>query len=173
MSIDHVMVPIYFSSFCFKQILGFTRFPSTVITVQFSHDAAGVSGPPMRSRTYDGLEVSLELLDAQNDGPKPSVTNSFEKTKKYFEVIRASIFKNMDVVLHQTSLENLVDRTCVFMLNHSMGFVNGSAHSWDDTILTTRFFEWPENTSELIFSCFILFFYSDGLAKLAHVRSRE
>ena len=39
------------------------RFPSTVITVQFSHDAgAGTSGGPLRSRTYDGLEVSLEQL---------------------------------------------------------------------------------------------------------------
>jgi hypothetical protein len=41
----------------------FCRFPSTVITVQFSHEAgAGTSGGPLRSRTYDGLEVSLEQL---------------------------------------------------------------------------------------------------------------
>jgi len=34
-----------------------------VITVQFSHEAgAGTSGGPLRSRTYDGLEVSLEQL---------------------------------------------------------------------------------------------------------------
>eukprot|EP00913_Durusdinium_trenchii_P014749 g13834.t1 len=39
----------------------FVKFPSTVITVQFSHDAAGASGGPLRSRTYDGLEVSLEI----------------------------------------------------------------------------------------------------------------
>lgn len=40
----------------------FVKFPSTVITVQFSHEAgAGTSGGPLRSRTYDGLEVSLEI----------------------------------------------------------------------------------------------------------------
>jgi len=39
----------------------FVKFPSTVITVQFSHDAPGASGGPLRSRTYDGLEVSLEI----------------------------------------------------------------------------------------------------------------
>ena len=38
------------------------RFPSTVITVQFSHDSATASGGPLRSRTNDGLEVSLEML---------------------------------------------------------------------------------------------------------------
>lgn len=43
-------------------ILHICRFPSTVITVQFSHDAPGASGGPLRSRTYDGLEVSLEPL---------------------------------------------------------------------------------------------------------------
>ena len=36
-----------------------------MITVQFSHDGgAGTSGGPLRSRTYDGLEVSLEQLGA-------------------------------------------------------------------------------------------------------------
>eukprot|EP00440_Ansanella_granifera_P007799 gb/GFBE01008438.1/.p1 GENE.gb/GFBE01008438.1/~~gb/GFBE01008438.1/.p1 ORF type:complete len:313 (+),score=72.48 gb/GFBE01008438.1/:1-939(+) len=39
----------------------FVRFPSTVITVQFSHDVADSSGGPLRSRTSDGLEVSLEI----------------------------------------------------------------------------------------------------------------
>ena len=43
------------------------RFPSTVITVQFSHDAAEASGGPLRSRTADGLEVSLEQLVKTKD----------------------------------------------------------------------------------------------------------
>ncbi|CAK9008570.1 unnamed protein product [Durusdinium trenchii] len=43
-----------------KKAVTSLKFPSTVITVQFSHDAAGASGGPLRSRTYDGLEVSLE-----------------------------------------------------------------------------------------------------------------
>lgn len=38
----------------------FVKFQSTVITVQFSHDASA-SGSPLRSRTADGLEVSLEI----------------------------------------------------------------------------------------------------------------
>lgn len=38
----------------------FIRFNSTVTTVQFSHDALASSGP-LRSRTADGLELTLEL----------------------------------------------------------------------------------------------------------------
>jgi len=38
----------------------FLKFPSTVQTIQFSLDHDSV-GPPLRSRTSDGLEVSLEI----------------------------------------------------------------------------------------------------------------
>lgn len=37
----------------------FLKFPSTVQTIQFSHEPDSV-GPPLRSRTNDGLEVALE-----------------------------------------------------------------------------------------------------------------
>jgi len=39
----------------------FVKFPSTVITVQFTHDSKALLDGPLRSRTADGLEVSLEL----------------------------------------------------------------------------------------------------------------
>merc|ERR1712032_1106833 len=38
----------------------FIKYPSTVQTIQFSLDE-GSAGPPMRSRTKDGLEVQLEV----------------------------------------------------------------------------------------------------------------
>mmetsp|Transcript_80824 Transcript_80824/g.142545 ORF Transcript_80824/g.142545 Transcript_80824/m.142545 type:complete len:309 (+) Transcript_80824:48-974(+) len=38
----------------------FLKFPSTVQTIQFSDDHDSV-GPPLRSRTSDGLEVALEI----------------------------------------------------------------------------------------------------------------
>mmetsp|Transcript_103496 Transcript_103496/g.183859 ORF Transcript_103496/g.183859 Transcript_103496/m.183859 type:complete len:310 (-) Transcript_103496:77-1006(-) len=39
----------------------FVKFPSTVVTVQFTHDSRDLLSGPLRSRTSDGLEVSLEL----------------------------------------------------------------------------------------------------------------
>lgn len=38
----------------------FIKFPSTVQTIQFSNDRDS-SGPPLRSRTSDGLELTLEI----------------------------------------------------------------------------------------------------------------
>jgi len=46
--------------YCLGPFHSFVKFPSTVQTIQFSddHDSAG---PPLRSRTNDGLEVALEV----------------------------------------------------------------------------------------------------------------
>jgi len=46
--------------YCLGPGNSFIKFPGTVQTIQFSLDQ-GSAGPPMRSRTSDGLEVQLEV----------------------------------------------------------------------------------------------------------------
>lgn len=115
----------------------FIRYPSTVQTIQFSNEGSS-AGPPLRSRTSDGLEVALEV-SFQYQINASSVYQLYEKFGTDYE----PIYVNM-AMDYLTRMATAYNATAFFSDRQTIGLdmeEELKSHFGDEAFCQVPFFQ--------------------------------